>query len=63
MVLGRLWPAAGSVGLLGSKVGTLLCAALAGVVYLVVLLATRELSVKELALLRRERPKATTVEP
>jgi len=63
MVLGRLWPAAGSVGLLGSKVGTLLCAALAGALYLIVLLLTRELSVKELALLRRERPKSTTVEP
>ncbi|MBL9042130.1 MAG: oligosaccharide flippase family protein [Myxococcales bacterium] len=63
MLLGRIWPAAGSAGLLGSKLGTLVCAALAGVVYLAVLLATRELSLTELALLRRERPKATISEP
>lgn len=54
--LGRLWPAAGSTGLLGSKVGTILCAGLSGVVYLVILLLSNELSLKELALLRRERP-------
>ncbi len=62
MVLGRLWPAAGSVGLLGSKVGTLICAASSGGLYLLVLLLLRELSVKELLLLRRERPSTPTVE-
>ncbi len=58
--LGR-WPMAGSAELLGSKVGTILCSALAGVVYLLVLLLSGELSVKELALLRRERPQAKAV--
>ena len=55
MLLGRIWPAAGSTGLLGSKLGTLVCAALAGVVYLVVLLATRELSLTELAQKARQK--------
>ena len=62
MLLGRFWPVAGSVGLLGSKVGTILCAALAGIVYLMVLLLSGELSVKELALLRRERPQTPTAD-
>ena len=63
MVLGRFWPVAGSAGLLGSKVGTILCAGLAGIVYLTVLLLSGELSIKELALLRRERPQTPTVDP
>lgn len=54
--LGRLWPAAGSVGLLGSKVGTLLCASVSGLVYLAVLVVLGELSAKELRMLRKERP-------
>lgn len=54
--LGRLWPAAGSPGLLGSKVGTLLCAGLAVIVYLAVLTVTRELVVAEVLALRRQRP-------
>lgn len=62
LMMGRFWPAAGSVGLLGSKVGTLICSALSGAVYLAVLLSLRELSVKELLLLRRERPTSPPVE-
>lgn len=53
LLLGRFWPAAGSPGLLGSKVGTLLSASLAGLVYLAVLAGTGELSLRELRSLRR----------
>lgn len=60
--LGQLWPAAGSAGLLGSKIGTILCAGLSGVVYLLILLLSKELSLKELALLRRERPQGPSVD-
>lgn len=54
--LGRFWPAAGTAGLLGSKVGTLISSSLALAVYLAVLLVSRELSVGELLSLRRQRP-------
>lgn len=56
--LGRLWPEPGTPGLLGSKYGTIVCAGLSGALFLLVQLVTRELSVRELLLLRRERPKA-----
>lgn len=58
LALGRVWPVAGSAGLLGSKIGTLLCAGLAVVVYLGVLALARELSVAEVLSLRRQRPTA-----
>ena len=61
--LGRVWPEPGTAGLLGSKVGTLLCAGLASLIYLAVLMLLRELSLRELLLLRRERPSAPAVEP
>ena len=48
--------AAGTTGLLGSKVGTLLCSALAVAIYLAVLAITRELSLAEVLAVRRERP-------
>lgn len=53
--LGRLWPEAGTPGLLGSKLGTILCAGLAGLLFLGVQFATRELSLSELLLVRRGR--------
>lgn len=57
LYLGRRWPAAGTPGLLGSKLGTLLAAGLFALGFLLVLFVLRELSVKELLLLRRERPR------
>ena len=56
--LGWVWPAAGTPGLLGSKVGTILCAGLASILYVGVLMLLRELSIGELLQLRRERPAA-----
>jgi O-antigen/teichoic acid export membrane protein len=53
VALGRVWPAAGTPGLLGSKLGTLLCAGLASTLYIAVLLLLRELSLRELLQLRR----------
>lgn len=53
--LGRLWPEAGTPGLLGSKLGTILCAGLAGLLFLLVQFATRELSLSELLMVRRGR--------
>src|SRR5262249_55064015 len=55
--LGLFWRAAGSKGLLGSKVGTLISSGAALIIYLGVLFATRELSVAEVLSLRRQRPK------
>ncbi len=52
LLLGRAWPAAGTGGLLGSKLGTILCAGLAPLGYLAVLFASRELSLAELRSLR-----------
>jgi O-antigen/teichoic acid export membrane protein len=52
----RFWPAAGSRGLFGSKLGTLLSSGLSLAVYLGVLFVLGELSVKELLALRRQRP-------
>lgn len=49
---GWLWPLAGSPGLLGSKFGTFLCGVLAGIIYLIVLFVTGELSLTDLRLLR-----------
>lgn len=63
IALGRVWPEPGTPGLLGSKVGTLLCAGLASALYIGVLMLLRELSLRELLLLRRERPAASAVEP
>jgi O-antigen/teichoic acid export membrane protein len=56
LMLGRIWPAAGSPGLLGSKVGTLLSSGLSFALYLAVLLLLRELHGSELLSLRRQRP-------
>jgi O-antigen/teichoic acid export membrane protein len=56
IALGRIWPAPGTHGLLGGKVGTLMCAALASVLYIAVLMLLRELSIRELLSIRRERP-------
>lgn len=56
--VGKVWPAAGTPGLLGSKVGTLICAGLSAVLYLVLLVVLRELSLGELRSMRRERPPA-----
>lgn len=53
--LGRLWPEAGTPGLLGSKLGTILCAGLAGLLFLLVQFVTRELSLSELLTVRRGR--------
>jgi O-antigen/teichoic acid export membrane protein len=55
IALGRAWPAAGSPGLLGSKLGTVLCAGLASLLYVGVLMLLRELSLRELLAVRRER--------
>lgn len=55
LALSQRWPAVGTPGLWGSKVGTLLCAVLAAVVYLVALLLTRELVPSEVLQLRRAR--------
>lgn len=60
LTLGQVWPAAGTTGFLGSKVGTLLCSALAVAVYLAVLAVTRELSLAEVLAVRRERPTGPT---
>ena len=62
LALGRVWPQPGTPGLLGSKVGTILCAGLAGLLYLGVLMLLRELSLRELMLLRRDRPAGATAE-
>lgn len=56
MALGRVWPAPGTPGLLGSKLGTLLCAGLSAAVFLAAQLILRELSVHEILSLRRQRP-------
>lgn len=60
--LGFVWPAAGSKGLLGSKIGTLLSSSAALIIYLGVLFATKELSVSEVLSLRRQRPKGPSAE-
>ncbi len=60
--LGRLWPPAGQPGLLGSKLGTLLASGFSLLAYLLVLVATRELSPAELLSLRRGRPQAAAVD-
>jgi O-antigen/teichoic acid export membrane protein len=57
LALGRVWPQVGTPGLLGGKVGTVLCAGLAGLVFLLVQFVTRELSLRELLMVRRGRPK------
>ena len=62
LALGRVWPEPGTPGLLGSKLGTLLCAGLASALYIGVLMLLRELSLRELLLLRRERPAGPPVE-
>lgn len=59
VALGRVWPGPGTPGLLGSKLGTILCAGLASLLYLGVLMLLRELSLRELMLLRRDRPAAS----
>jgi O-antigen/teichoic acid export membrane protein len=56
LFLGRWWPAPGTAGLLGSKLGTLLSSGLCFGVYFVVLFILRELSLGELLSLRRQRP-------
>ena len=56
--LGRVWPTVGTPGLLGSKIGTILCAGLSSTLYVGVLMLLRELRVSELLQLRRERPAA-----
>ncbi len=61
--LGRVWPAAGTPGLLGSKVGTILCAGLASMLYVGVLMVLGELRISELLQLRRERPATGTAAP
>jgi hypothetical protein len=59
VALGRVWPEPGTPGLLGSKLGTILCATLASLLYVGVLMLLRELSLRELMLLRRDRPAAS----
>lgn len=53
LLIGRLWPAAGSAGLLGSKLGTLLAAGLLTLAFLGALVLSGELSRKELLAARR----------
>ncbi|HNN94638.1 MAG TPA: polysaccharide biosynthesis C-terminal domain-containing protein, partial [Pseudomonadota bacterium] len=60
--LGRLWPPAGQPGLLGSKLGTLFASGFSLLAYLLVLIATRELSPAELLSLRRGRPQAAAAD-
>jgi O-antigen/teichoic acid export membrane protein len=61
--LGRLWPAPGTAGLLGSKLGTLLGSGLLFLAYWLVLLLLGELSKRELLSLRGQRPSASTTDP
>ncbi len=61
--LGRVWPAAGTPGLLGGKVGTLLCAGLASTLYVGLLMVMGELRIGELLQLRRERPAGAAAPP
>lgn len=62
LFIGRLWPAPGTAGLLGSKLGTLLSSGVALVVYLGVLFVLRELSLAEILSLRRRRPQTAAVD-
>jgi len=55
LTIGRLWPAVGH-GFLGSKLGTLLASGICLLSYLLVLIATRELSPREILSQRRARP-------
>lgn len=55
MGLGRIWPAAGTAGLWGSKFGTLLCSGFGLLLYLLVLVLSGELSRAELLSLRQKR--------
>jgi O-antigen/teichoic acid export membrane protein len=56
--VGRFWPAVGKAGILGSKLGTLAASGTCLLVYLGVLVLTRELSPAELLTQRRARPQA-----
>lgn len=56
LAVGRLWPAVGHAGLLGSKLGTLLASGICLLVYLLVLIALRELSPRQILSQRRARP-------
>jgi O-antigen/teichoic acid export membrane protein len=58
LAVGRCWPAVGHGGLLGSKFGTLLASGTCLLVYLAVLIATRELSPREILSQRRARPQS-----
>ncbi len=65
LAVGRFWPAVGQAGILGSKLGTLAASGISLLVYLGVLVVTRELVPAELLSQRRARPQgaATDGEP
>lgn len=55
LFLGWLWKPAGSIGFLGSQWGTLLCATLSALVYVLVLVLSKEFSFREIVQVRRSR--------
>ncbi len=60
LFVGWFWKAPGTPGFFGSKVGTILCALLSVIIYTVILLISREFSLKEVLQLRHARKEEPT---